>query len=176
MDKEQLMNIRHSALTELEGTLQEALIAAKLNTYEDGEIEVLNVIFPVLGIDGEGVAAELLFLPILSEEALVQYFATVVTIAEEIEQEHFHKLYEAISFINYRIPCGCFILEEETGTLLYKLSVPLPIELEGDALLREMNIISGNAVAYTDQYMDLLLGMLDGDIDMETIRDAFAKN
>ncbi len=174
MDKSKIMNERHEALEAVEGSLQEELIAAKLNVPEDGEgEEVLTVIFPELGIDGDGAVAELFFLPIVSDEVSVQHFATVITIADVIGEEQYAPLYEAISYINFRLACGAYALDDETGTLIYKLVVPMPVELEGDELLKELNICSGNAVAAADQHMDLLLRMLDGDVTMDDVRAAF---
>ena len=174
MDKEQILNIRHEALETLEGALQEELIAAKLNTPEEGKgTEVLTVIFPELGIDGDGAIGELFFLPVISDEAEVQHFATVLTIADEISEGLYPALYEAISYINFRIPCGAFALDEVSGSLVYKITVPLPMDLSGEDLLREMNICSGNAVAAADQHMDLLLGMLSGEVSMDDVRAAF---
>ncbi len=174
MDKEQMMKERHEVLEALEGSLQEELIAAKLNTPEEGHgTEVLTVIFPELGIDGDGAVGELFFLPIVSDEMAVQHFATVLTIADEIGEDQYPALYEAISYINFRLPCGAYALDDESGSLVFKLTVPMPAELSKEDLLNEMNICSGNAVAAADQYMDLLLRMLDGDSSMDDVRAAF---
>ncbi len=175
MDKEKIMNERHAALEAVEGSLQEDLIAAKLNIPEDGNgIELLTVIFPELGLDGDGAVGELFFLPLM-EDAVVQHFVTVLTIADEIEEERYPSLYEAVSYINFRLPCGAYALDDESGSLVFKLSVPLPVELSGDDLIKEMHICSGNAVAAADQHMDLLLRMLDGDVTMDDVRAAFER-
>ena len=174
MDKEQIMKERHEVLEELEGSLQEELIAAKLNTPEEGNgTEVLTVIFPEMGMDGDGVIGELFFLPVISDDTEVQHFATILTIADEIEKDRYPALYEAISYINFRLPCGAYALDDETGSLVYKLTVPVPAELSKEELLKEMNICSGNAVAAADLHMDLLLRMLDGDTSMDDVRAAF---
>ncbi len=174
MDRKTIMNERHSALEALEGLLQEELIAAKLNAAGDaGGVEVLTVIFPELGLDGDGAVGELFFLPVLSEDAAVQHFNTVITIAGDIDEEQLPLLYEAISYINFRLPCGAFALDRETLSLVFKLSVPLPIDLKGDDLLKEMNICSGNAVAVADRHMDILLRMTEGEAGMEDVTAAW---
>ena len=174
MDIKTLMNERHAALEAVEGMLQEELIAARLNEPDDkNDIEVLTVIFPELGLDGDSALAELFFLPIVSEEAQVQHFNTVITIADDLEEERFPALYEAISYINFRLVCGAYALDEESGSLVFKLSVPMPIDLQGDDLIREINICSGNAVAVLDQHIDLVLGIANGEVTMDDIKDTW---
>lgn len=174
MDKEKIMNDRHEVLEAMEGSLQEELIAAKLNAPEEGNgTEVLTVIFPELGIDGDGAVGELFFLPVITDEVEVQHFATILTIADEIGEDQYPALYEAISYINFRLPCGAYALDDESGSLIFKLTVPVPAELSKEELLKEMNICSGNAVAAADLHMDLLLRMLDGETTMDDVRAAF---
>ena len=175
MDKKQIMNERHAALEAVEGSLQEELIAARLDTPEDGDgTEVLTVIFAELGLDGDGAVGELFFLPVASDEDEVQHFATIINLADEIDKEQLPALYEAISYLNFRLPCGCYVLDADAGILAYKLTVPLPIDLAGEELIRAINICSGNAVAAADQHMDLLLRMLDGEATIDDVKAAFA--
>ncbi len=175
MDKEKIITERHEALEKLEALLNEELIAARLNTPEEGNgTEILTVIFPELGIDGDGAVGELFFLPIFFDEATVQHFATILSIADEIGAEQYPTLYEAISYINFRLPCGAYALDDETGSLVFKLTVPFPMELSGHDLLKELNICAANAMAAADQHMNLLLRMLDGEASMDDVRAAFS--
>ncbi len=171
MDKGTTMNIRHEALTRLQGSLQEELIPAEIVT-QDG-VEVLSVIFAELGLDGEGAVGELFFLPFRSDDDTVQHFSCVITIADEISLDDPVMLYEAMSYINFRLPCGSYSYDKDAGSLVYKLSVPIPADMTEDELLNEMNICSGNAVAEADMHMDLLLGLLDGEVSMEDIKRSF---
>lgn len=171
MDINEVMNERHTALEAVEGMLQEELVAARLNEPDDENgVEVLTVIFPELGLDGDSAIAELFFLPIVSKDAQVQHFSTVITIADDLEKEQFPALYEAISYINFRLLCGAYALDEESGSLVFKLSVPMPIDLQEDDLIREINICSGNAVAVLDQHIDLVLRIVDGEAGMEDVK------
>ena len=55
MDKDKLLLKRHEALEGLEASLQEELIAARLEAPDEEKgVEVLTVIFPELGLDGDG--------------------------------------------------------------------------------------------------------------------------
>ena len=174
MDREKIKKIRHTALEALESALSEELLAARLNEPEEGsDTEVLTVIFDGLGYDGDGAVGELFFLPVVSEEASVQYFSTVLTIADEIEAGQYGALYEAISYINFRLPCGSYALDPDSASLVYKLTVPMPVDLTEEELIREVNICSGNAVAAADQHMDLLLRIIDGEGSMEDVRNTW---
>ncbi len=102
--------------------------------------------------------------------AQIQHFNTVITLADDLEKEQFPALYEAISYINFRLVCGAYALDEESGSLVFKLSVPMPIDLQGEDLIREINICSGNAVAVLDQHIDLVLGIADGEATMDDVK------
>ena len=172
MDKDMMTKMRHDALVKLQGSLQEELIPAELVAHE--EVEILTVIFAELGLDGDGAVGELFFLPLRSENDTVWHFSTVITIADEIDTQNTDVLYEALSYINFRIPCGSYAFDKDADQLVYKMTVPVPADMSEDELLKEMNICSGNAVAEADAHIDLLLRLLDGEASMEDIRNSFS--
>ncbi len=170
MDIEKTLGERHELLERLRDSLQEELLIAELEEAEnENSPEVLRVVFDEIGQDNEeGGLGEFFFVPPLSEEDTVQLFSAVITIADEIDKERLPELYRIMSFINFRIPCGSFCIDEEGDYMLYRLTTPLPVNLEKDKLYDEMNIIVANAFVSADMYMDLLLRANDGeDISME---------
>ena len=170
MDIEKVLAERHELLERLRDSLQKELLIAELEEAEnESSPEVLRVVFDEIGQDNEeGGLGEFFFVPPLSEDDTVQLFSAVITIADEIDAERLSELYRIMSFINFRIPCGSFCIDEEGEYMLYRLTTPLPVNLEKDKLYDEMNIILTNAFVSADMYMDLLLRANDGeDISME---------
>ena len=78
-------------------------------------------------------------------------------------------LFEAASYINFKIPGGSFMVDYTHTFLCFRLSVPMPIALSGDALFEEMNIAAANAVTIADAYYDLLLDVSRGEAAVEDV-------
>ncbi|MBO6138037.1 MAG: hypothetical protein J6O71_05430 [Lachnospiraceae bacterium] len=163
MDIEKINSDRHALLERLKDALLEELVACELREPEnEGEPEVLRVVLDELGQDSEdGALGELFFLPPGSEEDEVQHFSAVLTITDDIDRSRLPELYEAMSHINYEIPCGSFCIDKEGENLVYRLTTPLPMAIEGDELFDQMNVCLANALISADMYMDILLKIND---------------
>ncbi len=165
MDIEKVLAERHELLERLRDSLQEELLVAELEEAEnENSPEVLRVVFDEIGQDNEeGALGEFFFMPPLSEEDTVQLFSAVITIGDSVDKERLPELFKIMSFINFRIPCGGFCIDEEGEFMLYRLTVPLPAGLGKDQLYDEMNIVLTNALVSADMYMDLLLKVNEGE-------------
>ena len=166
------MENTHELLAKMADSLNEDLIPAQLSEPEEAAgIEILSVYFDGLGMDHDPVLGEFFFSPGQSEEDRVLHFNAVLTLADEIDEERLPALYEAMSYINYRLPCGSYALDREHTYLVYKLVTPLSAELPGELLFAEMNVGAGNAVACCDLYMDTLLRLLEGELTIEDVTE-----
>lgn len=162
MDIEKIMKERHELLERLRDSLQEELVACEIIEAEnENEPEVLRVLFDELGQDNEeGILGEFFFLPPGSDEDEVQHFSAVFTVADEIDKDKLPRLFEAMSYINFRIPCGSFSIDREEEILIYRLTTPFSVQMKGDDLYAQMNICLTNALICTDMYSDILLQLL----------------
>lgn len=164
---------RHELLERMEDDLQKDLIAAKLSTSEEENApEILSVMYDALGLEEEPVFGEFYFLDIPSEDAEVQHFCATLTLADDVESEHFPELFEAMSYINAAIPCGAYRLDMDKKFLSFHLAVPLSIDMDKEALYEEMNIVMSNAISICDVHMDLILKVMDGTETIEFVKDA----
>lgn len=173
MDIEKTMRERHELLERLRDSLQEELIICEiLEAENENEPEVLRVLFDELGQDNEeGVLGEFFFFPPGSDEDEVQHFSAVIAVADEIDKSKLPQLFEAMSYINFRIPCGSFCVDEEGEVLVYRLTTPFSAQMKGDDIYGQMNICMTNALICTDMYMDILLQILEGSetADLKTL-------
>ncbi len=171
MDKEAILKERSELLVKMEKDLKEDLIAAAIRKPEnDDEPEILTVLFDALGTEGEEVAGEFFFSTIESDEDTVQYFTSVMTIAGELPEEQLPAIYEALNYINFMIPCGSFAVDSNHAYLIYRMSAAMSMNVTGEALYEQMNVIMGNAVAVVDGFIDLIMAILEG---RETIEQNF---
>ena len=108
-------------------------------------------------------------MPVSSEEAEVQYFTAVITIADELDTERIGELFEAMSYINFKVPAGSYCIDKDRSFLVYKLTTPLSVGLSEDALYEQVNISMGTATAMADLYMDLLRRILENEITLEDV-------
>lgn len=170
MDLNSLNKTRHDLLAEIENELQENLIAARLiEPGQEGDPDILTVIFDELGSGEEEAFGEFCFLPTVSEEADIQYFSSIITLSDDVSPEYLTVLYEAMSYINFKLPCGSFQIDDSHTFLTYKLTAPLPIELSGEALKVQVDMLMGNTVAVTSGYFDLILSLSRGEASIDNV-------
>ncbi len=169
---------RHELLERVSKDLNADLIAAAIREPdpEKGTDAILNVMFDEIGMDGNEALGEFFFLPLrdtgeLNLEPKVQHFMAVITIAEELESDHFPELYEAMSYINSIIPCGAYYIDMDKKFLSYKMTVPLPIELSEEEVYKEIHIITATALSMVDLHIDLLLDLMDGETTLDYIKE-----
>ena len=154
----------------IQNEMQEGLIAAQIiKADEEDSPEVLNVVLDGIGFGGEEAIGEFCFLPIISDEAKVQYFSSVISIADELDENCLEILYEAMSYINFQMACGSFCIDRNHSFLVYKLTVPVQVSVTDEALYEQVSMYMGTATAMADQYMDLLLRILDKEITLNDV-------
>ena len=171
MDVKKLIEERHEQLSRIRDTLMEELIACGLREPEnENEPEILTVVLDGLGETGdrEGGIGEFFFAP-SDEDDTVMHFCAVLTLKDELNREYLPNLFEAMSYINFRLPCGCYCTDREGSLLCYRITAPLPINLSGEELFEQMDIVISNAFIAADLYADMLIKLSDGERTMESV-------
>ncbi|WP_029322113.1 hypothetical protein [Butyrivibrio sp. AE3004] len=176
MDIEKIMNERHELLLRMRDELQSQFIAAEIREPEQENMPaILSVLFDELGFDDDEAFGEFFFYNIPSEDADIQHFAAVITIADDIPSDHLPELFEAMSYINRELPCGSYSIDSDKKFLTFRLTVPLSLNMTGDELYEEMDIVIGNAMALVDTHMDILLKILSGEKDIDYVKESLNK-
>ncbi|MCR5487786.1 MAG: hypothetical protein K6F35_09710 [Lachnospiraceae bacterium] len=172
MEIEKIKEERHALLERMRDSLQEELVAAEIVEPEkENEPEILTAVLSGIGEAGEmeGAYGEFFFVPVVSGEDAIQHFSAVITLLDDLDREKLPMLFEAMSYINFSQPCGSYCVDRDAAYLCYKMTVPLPSELSGDALFEEMNICMANAATAADLYADLLIRIASGEGSLDEI-------
>ena len=173
MEKEKIYAERKELMERLVDSFQDNLIPAMIrepeNPEDPEEPVVMSVLFDEMGRGEDEAFGEFCFRPLISEEDEVQFFTALITFSDTLEERFVPALFEAASYINFKIPGGSFMVDYTHTFLCFRLSVPMPIALSGDALFEEMNIAAANAVTIADAYYDLLLDVSRGEAAVEDV-------
>ncbi len=174
MDIKELIKEREELLDRLKEELNGELIASDIRkAQKKEEPDILRVIFDDMGMEGqEQVLGEYFFLPFSGDEPAAHHFMAVLTIADDLENAPMEALFEAMSYINSVLPYGAYNIDREKKFLTFKMTLPVSVELEAEDIYREMNLLMANSLALVDVHMDLLLKLIDGDIDIEYVKEA----
>ena len=169
MDKERILEERHEYLTRIRDSLLEDLIVCELREPEsDEEPEILTVVLDGIGEAGEleGGVGEFFFAPLRNAEDTVMHFCAVLTLMDALKKEQLPELFEAMSYINFKMPLGSYSVDRDASLLCYRLVVPLPAGLSGEELLTQINIIMANAFTAVSLYADTLIKMAGGEMTL----------
>ncbi|MCR5654100.1 MAG: hypothetical protein K6G07_00450 [Lachnospiraceae bacterium] len=96
------------------------------------------------------------FFPGVEAAEDVFYFTCMVTIKGNLSKEEEKAIRARLDEVNAGLVCGQFEVFPQIG-LIYKLSYPLPEEIEEDALFRMMDMSAAHCVAFVTSYTKTLL-------------------
>ncbi len=164
----EIENRRHELLEALSQELNDAQIAAVVRK-DEGAPEMVSAILDELGDEDMVVMGDFFFRQPETEDDGAQSFLSVLTIADDIPPERLPALYEAMSYVNFNVPAGCFAIDKDHRFLCYVLSTLMPADLEQEALFREMDLAVGNAMAISDTYIGILADVLSGTIEADGV-------
>lgn len=170
MDIKKIEERRHELLTNLCEELNEAQIAAVVRN-DEGAPEMISAILDEIGDPDEEleILGDFYFRPINSEEDTAQAFMCVITITDELPEDRMAEFFEAMSYVNFTLPAGCFSVDKDHKFFCYVLSSLMPMELTDDLVYREMDIAAGNAFVIADKYIPILCDVLNGTVGADGV-------
>ena len=107
------------------------------------------------------------FLPEIKEDPC-RNLSIVITLTEEVDQAGIYDLYQIMNRVNIRIPGGAFIISDDEKTLYFRTIVSIPKGASDEAALKIAGIRILDAVASVTDWIDVLMGLNDGDMDYDT--------
>ena len=99
----------------------------------------------------------------MEEEPEMQYFQCALLLADDLEGTDIPALQKFCASLTHKAMVGAYYVDEEGMRLMYKLGVPLDIDLSDEDLFNEMNIVIGNAISIVDSSLYDLLQIVDGE-------------
>ncbi|MCR4797899.1 MAG: hypothetical protein K5853_05555 [Lachnospiraceae bacterium] len=167
------MNINEMRHDLLERFLEECndnlIPAGMVEATEEGEPETVEFVLMDVGDAGDEARGFLYFDPMHTPEDEVQHLTCLITLQEDLPEGRLPLFYQALAHINFTLPYGCFSIDTKNRFLAYKLCVPIAIEMTGEELYDEINIVTGNAAEAVDTYMGVLSDIRDGSMDLENV-------
>ncbi len=149
----------------------ELFAATILEPDEDMPIPIVRVIYDEMGdVDDEAVA-EFYFTPTTSDDDTVSFFTGIITLQEGIPEEALGRLYEAMSYINFQIPCGAFAIDRGHHVLAYRLCTPMSMDMGREEIYEQMNVCAGNSAAIADAYMGVLRDVTEEKMSIDEVKD-----
>lgn len=159
---------RHEILDALCKELNDEQIAAVVNK-EEGAPEMVSAILDELGDADMDITGDFFFRPLLTEEEEIWNFMSVITVSDQVPEERLSELYEAMSYVNFNLPGGCFSIDKDHRFLCYVLTALIPGDLENEEMFRVIDISVGNAFAISDNYIGILSDVLNGKIGADGV-------
>ncbi len=174
MDIKKINKERHEILESIGEDLEKEMVASVMRkATEDKESpEILTVDFDELGLGHDSVLGEFYFYPVGSEEDTVSFFASVLTVADELSEENLSNVYEAISILNFHMLSGAFGVSQDHRFLAYKQCVAYSLDMDKESLRKHVDLTMGNAVSIVDQWADMVLRISEGEGTVDDILDA----
>ena len=173
-DLGKLKELRHELLVKMEADFREELIPAVLAEEAEGQPEILTVLFDSLAKEGAGAEGEFLFMPAAEDDEL-QYFTSIINLAEEYAEETENELYASMAVLNFYLTVGTFAVEPQTGRLIYKNAVSMKLPGDAEEMEEQMNRSMSSAVLMIDRFGGLLLDVIDGERTAEDIVELFTQ-
>ncbi len=174
MNNGDITSRRHDLLALFEKEFVDELVPAKLSEKDEYGVEVLAVVLDDVAVEGYDATAEYFFLP-SGEDDEIQYFVSLITLAEDLPQENLSELCMAVSSINTFIPAGAFAIDPVARSLIYKHTYEMPIDADDAVVKDNMDLSMGVAMQMIISFAYLLVEVSDGKRTAENALNYFIK-
>ncbi len=175
MKSKDVITMRNELLDRMVEEFHDTFIPAVRNETEDPEAPgIVRAILDQIGGDegdAEGVMGEFFFSPMSSEDDEVHVFNAMMTISDQVPEDNLPAFFEAMSYINFHIPLGCFAYDKDHSYFCFRLSVSIPMNFDKEAIYGLMSAAAANAAHVTDDYMQVLLDVAENKFSVDEVMD-----
>jgi len=168
-DMSKIIEKQERVLKRLENELQEALVPARVRGKDD-EIPsaLLTVLYTEVGSGLDEVIGEYTFLP-AEEGDGASFFTSMLTITDNLPQDNLDELRKAVARLNLYLPQGSVGIDIDDKRLGYKFGVPVPLDIDENALFELINMYVTTGYIQVDRYVDMLLQIAAGEATAEEL-------
>lgn len=172
MNIKELGEKRHNVLAKIEQEFVEELVPAELTEKDENDVEVLAVALNGAEEKMGNTTGEFFFLP-SSEDDEIQYFVNLITLSETLPEGNLGELCAAVAAINTYVVAGGFAVDFGAGSLVYKLAIPMPIDVSEEVMADNVDLTMGCALQAFADYGYLLTEVCDGERSAKSVIDLF---
>ncbi len=172
MDIKELTKERFEILSTLEQEYIKEMIPVQLLKKEENGADVLTVFLSGIAEDGLESIGEFFFHE-NEEDDQVQFFVNLITIAEELPDEHLNDLCIAIAAINAYIITGAFAIDFSNKSLIYKHTYEMPLPLDKEKLHDNLDLSMGVAYQMVRDYGYMLVEINEGRRSVQSVVNYF---
>ena len=115
------------------------------------------------GYDAFGVFS---FLPEMDEDPC-RMLSVVITLTENVNPIGIYDLYQIMNRVNVRVAGGAFVISDDEKTLYYRKYIAIPKDIDDEEALKIAGIRIFDTVAAVTDWIDVLMGLNDGDMAYE---------
>ena len=125
-----------------------------------------------LGIGNDTAVGQYYFAPVVFEESDVEQFIIMLNLSEELEESKKVDMLQAITFVNYLLPTGAFVMDPALEMLSYKRGVTLAVADEEEKTLSMILYEILNALNMVSVFAAPLLAYMVDDVNWEEFVEA----
>ncbi len=127
---------------------------------------------PHIGAFGHDAISQYFFVDYEIAASNTDYFNCVIVLDDDISTERLDDVFRAVSYLNYYIPYGCFVLGDD-NELMYKLGVPVDSDMPDDAAFDYINKISAHALDCFRRNIAMITDVAEGKLTPADIVEIF---
>lgn len=123
-----------------------------------------------VGLKGDEVLGEYYFLPDKNEEQDYHNMVFVLMLLDDLKEEHLADVIRAISVVNFLLPRGAFVVDEENGTLMYRYVAAFPAKEPEEEMFSLAKFHIAFSVQLVSRWLDPLMALAYGTITYEEFK------
>jgi hypothetical protein len=172
MGKKSIGDIRHEVLSRVQKELVNELVPAQLSDRDENGIEVLAVDILNSAEDGYDAMGEFFFLP-GPDDAEVQFFVNLITIADDLPEANLPELCVAISAINTYVVTGAFSIDVVSKSVVFKHTYEMPTDASEEVVSDNVDLAMGVTLQMLQNYGYMIVEVNEGKRTAQSVIDLF---
>ena len=174
MEKQKLQSReKHLANQLFDQLTQTGYEPTRTSVEESGLYDVVTVELDGIGIGGDYALCHMFFLPSMEDDMPVHNFSVTMNITDTIEgDDRKISVMQAITYLNFIVPIGAFVLDPELNVLSYRRNTAIPVDLSEEETLGLMGREFFNSTATITPFISALVCLRNGEIELPEFAEA----
>ena len=172
MDEQKIKYTHETVIRMLEQDLKEKEIPTMRQNATDDTPETLNYVVGGVGLDGDEVLGEAMFLPNTPEDFFYTFISSML-LSDEIDEAYLDEVIVAISILNFYVPMGSFLYSATDKMLVYRNSAMISFDLPMKQIYKQAALLVEKTYEQVDKYVEILLKISEGQSNTDELIGLF---